>query len=106
MTSLTKIRLAISFIAACATAIGLYAILRTFQALLKPDPDPALIIWSEHAGYFWRSWTVAYAGGMIGFVVWLISGHKKTSLDQLTKIIARVTLIALVLIALQGVLVP
>jgi hypothetical protein len=103
---MTKLRLALSFIAACTSAVALYAILRAFQALLKPDPDPALIIWSEHAGYFWRSWTVVYAGGMIGFAVWLITGSKKTSLDRVTKIITNAMLIALVLITLQGLLIP
>lgn len=99
----TSVRLALSVIAACATAAGLYAILRVAQALIFAEPDPALVIWSEHAGYFWRGWTVAYVGGMVGFVTWLASGRDAA---RVAGVLARAVPAAAALLAAQGVLVP
>jgi hypothetical protein len=49
-------------------SIGAYAIVRALQFFLYPDPNPATLVWSAHAGYFWRVWTVTYAGGMAAFI--------------------------------------
>ena len=55
--------------------VGGYAVVRTGQHLLFTEPDPAALIWSAHAGFFWRAWTVAYAGGMAAFAV-LVAPHR------------------------------
>ena len=102
---MTRIRLTLSFIAGCTAAIALYAILRFIQTLLLKEPDPALVIWSEHAGYFWRSWTVAYAGGMVAFVVWLVS-RKEGAIDRIANVLVKLVTASFVLIALQGLLLP
>ena len=52
-------------------AIAGYAVVRVVQHLLFPEPDPAALVWSAHAGFFWRVWTVAYAGGMAAFAVFV-----------------------------------
>jgi hypothetical protein len=62
-----RVRLALAVQGACVMTVALYAILRLVQALLFKEPNPATVIWSAHAGYFWRAWTVAYAGTMTGF---------------------------------------
>lgn len=62
-------RLAIAFIAACTSATAVYALLRLGQWLLVPETNPALIIYSDHAAYFWRAWTAAYFGVAVGFAV-------------------------------------
>jgi hypothetical protein len=62
-----RVRLALALQGACVAAVGLYAILRLVQALLYKEPNPATVIWSLHAGYFWRAWTVSYMGAMVGF---------------------------------------
>jgi hypothetical protein len=62
-----RARLALALQGACVAAVGLYAVLRIVQALLYKEPNPATVIWSAHAGYFWRAWTVSYAGAMVGF---------------------------------------
>jgi choline-glycine betaine transporter len=68
-------RLRLALIAGCLTAVALYGLLRVVQLVLFPEPNPATVIWSAHAGYFWRAWTVAYTGGMAAFVAYLASGR-------------------------------
>jgi hypothetical protein len=53
-------------------AVGAYALVRALQFFVYPDPNPATLVWSAHAGYFWRAWTVVYAGGMAAFVAFPI----------------------------------
>jgi hypothetical protein len=49
-----------------------YAVVRTIQFFVYPEPNPATLVWSAHAGYFWRAWTVGYAGGIASFVAFVI----------------------------------
>jgi hypothetical protein len=55
----------------CVVAVGGYAIFRGIQFLAYPGPDPAMVAWSAHAGFFWRCWTCVYAGGIASFVAYL-----------------------------------
>jgi hypothetical protein len=57
----------------CIVAVGGYAVIRGVQFFLYPDPNPATLVWSAHAGFFWRSWTCAYAGGIAAFVAYLVA---------------------------------
>lgn len=95
--------LALAFIAACTSAVALYALLRVAQAMLFEEPDPALIIWSEHAGYYWRALTVSYAGGMIGFVVLILA---RRDLARTARAVSLSVVVAAIMIAAQGLLVP
>jgi hypothetical protein len=54
-----------------AVTVGAYAIVRGIQFFLYPDPNPATLVWSAHSGFFWRCWTVGYAGGLASFVAFL-----------------------------------
>ncbi len=103
MTDAMRIRLGLSVIAACTAAIALYGVMRVVQKLLFPEADPALVIWSEHAGFFWRSWTVVYAGGMLGFATWVLSEKHAA---RVTSFLATAVPIAAAILALQGLLVP
>ena len=67
VTPSPRVRVALALQGACIATVALYAVLRLVQALLYPEPNPATVIWSAHAGYLWRAWTVAYAGAMAGF---------------------------------------
>lgn len=60
---------AVSLAWGLTVAVGVYASMRAVQVLVQPDPDPAQVAWSIHAGYVWRAWTAAYAGGIAAFVV-------------------------------------
>jgi hypothetical protein len=56
---------AVSLAWGLVVAAGAYAILRSVQGLrAPPGPNPATVVWSAHAGFFWRSWTAGYIGGM------------------------------------------
>lgn len=98
-----SVRLALSVVAACTTAAGLYAVMRVAQALIFAEPDPALVIWSEHAGFFWRAWTVAYAGGMVGLLTWIAAARDPA---RVAGVLTRAVPAAAALLAAQGVLVP
>lgn len=97
------VRLGLAVVAACTTAAALYGILRVVQKLLFKEADPALVIWSEHAGFFWRSLTVGYVGGMIGFVTWLATARHT---PRVARILARAVPIAAAILTAQGLLVP
>jgi hypothetical protein len=103
MTEPRSVRLALAAIAACTTACSLYALLRIGQKILFREPDPALVIWSAHAGYFWRSWTAAYVGGMIGFATYVAA---RRDAAKAVRVLGASVVVALVLITLQGVFVP
>ena len=97
------VRAALAVVAGCTTAIALYALLRIAQKLLFPEPDPALVLWSEHAGFFWRAWTAAYVGGTGGFVAWIASGRDAA---KTARVLASSIVVSALLVAAQGVLVP
>jgi hypothetical protein len=54
-------------------AVAAYALLRAEQAFRGPGPDPAAVVWSPHAGFFWRSWTSMYMGGIAAFAASLLA---------------------------------
>ena len=70
MTSFA-VRLGLGAMATAVVAVALYASVRTAQLVLFGEANPATVIWSAHAGFFWRAWTVLYAGGMAGFLAFL-----------------------------------
>jgi hypothetical protein len=96
-------RLSLALQGACVTAVGLYAVLRFVQSILFNEPNPATVIWSAHAGYLWRSWTVAYAGIMAGFLVFAASGRDEVRVSESLRIALYV---AGGLIFAQGLFVP
>jgi hypothetical protein len=84
-------------------AVGLYGAVRAIQFLIFPEPNPALIVWSAHAGYFWRIWIVSYAGGMAAFVAYVVGrDRERGSARALVPALS----IATAVLSLQGVLLP
>jgi hypothetical protein len=98
-----QVRVGLSLVAGCTTAAALYALLRGAQALLFKEPNPALVIWSEHAGFFWRALTVGYVGGMVALLTWLASAR---SAPRVAEVLARAVPVAASLLAAQAILVP
>jgi hypothetical protein len=96
-------RLGLGFVAACTSAAGLYGVLRIVQKHLFPDANPATVIWSAHAGYYWRCWTVAYAGAMIGFLAY---GAAARSPAKVVRILVHGLTISVAIAAYQGLMVP
>jgi hypothetical protein len=98
-----RARLGLGFIAACVSAVGLYGVLRVVQSRMFPDANPATVIWSAHAGYFWRCWTVSYAGLMVGFLAYAAARRHP---DGVVRALVHGLTVAIAVIVLQGVLVP
>jgi hypothetical protein len=89
--------------AGCVGAVGLYALLRGLQLVLFPEPNPATVIWSAHAGYFWRAWIVSYVGGMLAMIAWGAAGK---SPERVARWLARAVLVAGALLAVQAIGLP
>jgi hypothetical protein len=84
-------------------AVAAYAIVRAVQFFLYPDPNPATLVWSAHAGFFWRAWTVSFAGGLAAFVAsLLVRGRLAGAARALGPAIAA----SAALLALQSLLLP
>ena len=97
------IRAALALMTGLVTAVGLYGLLRGLQLIFFPEPNPATVIWSAHAGYFWRGWIVAYVGGMAGFLGWSAAGRDP---ERVAKALARAVVVAAAILFVQGVALP
>lgn len=97
------VRAGLAVVAACVTAVGLYAVMRIVQGFVATEPDPALVIWSEHAGFFWRSWIVVYVGGMAAFLSWVASAKNA---GAVAKLLVSALPVSVVLLAAQVAFVP
>jgi hypothetical protein len=96
--------LTLASLAACVTSVGLYAIHRWVQAAWISPPDPAAtIVSSTHAGYFWRVWTVSYAGVMVGFLAFAAArAHEARVARGLVVALS----VSVALLVAQGIFVP
>jgi len=84
-------------------SVGMYAVTRSVQRFVFPEPEPATVMWSAHAGFFWRVWTVIYAGGFAAFVAWLAArGHRLAA----ARALAPAIVVAAALLALQTTFLP
>jgi hypothetical protein len=98
-----QVRAGLAAVAASTTAVGLYALVRVAQSLIFAEPDPALVIWSEHAGFYWRALTVGYVGGTAAFVAWVTSARSSA---RVARLLAGALPTAAALLAAQAILVP
>jgi hypothetical protein len=96
-------RVGLGFMAACVSTVAFYASLRLVQAKLFPEPNPATIVWSAHAGYFWRCLTVSYAGVMCGFLAY--AGARRHA-ELVVRGLATTMTVAVAIIVLQSLFVP
>ena len=96
-------RAALAAMAGCVSAVALYAILRALQLVFFSEPNPATVIWSAHAGYFWRVLIVSYAGGMAAMMAW---NAAESAPARVARFLASAVVVAAALILLQGVLLP
>ena len=87
----------------CVVAVGAYAVVRGIQFFVYPDPNPATLVWSAHAGFFWRCWTCAYAGGLAAFVAFLFTQYR---FDRSVAALGPAIAIAAMLLALQVTIFP
>jgi len=99
----STVRLGLALVAAALAATALYALMRVGQKLAFPEPDPAMVIWSEHAGYYWRALTAGYLGGMVGFATWVVSARHAAAT---ARVLVRVLPYAVAMMVAQGLLLP
>jgi hypothetical protein len=93
----------VAFLWACIVAVAAYGLLRGVQFIVFPEANPATVVWSAHAGYFWRVWCVAYAGGAAGFVAYVLA--RRDPARAARGLLPALT-VAAVVIAAQGALLP
>jgi hypothetical protein len=67
----TMVALAVAVAWGCCVSVAAYGIVRFIQFFLYPDPNPATLVWSAHAGFFWRCWTCGYAGALAAFIAFV-----------------------------------
>jgi hypothetical protein len=67
-----------------------------------PAP-PALIIARGNAAYFWRAWTVSYAGVMIGFLAFAVAPAHEA---RVARGMVRALSIVVALLVVQAMVLP
>lgn len=80
-----------------------YALARIHAAWTTTEPDPAAIVYSAHAGYFWRALAAAYAGGIASVIGWTLAGR---SPDRVARVITFALPLAVLVALAQALLVP
>lgn len=106
-----RLRLAVAVAWGLVFATGAYAVVRAVQSLASPAPATvrdsaapgALVNWGVHAGFFWRSWTVGYAGGLAAFVVFLATRDRT---ETAARLLAPAIAIAAALLLAQSAFLP
>ncbi len=84
-------------------ALLLYPTLRVAGMLASPEPNPAAVLWTAHAGYFARAWTAAFGGCLAAVTAFALSrGRERVSLAWAS----RVLVIAFAWLVAQAALVP
>lgn len=92
-------RAGVALVTAFAAAALAYALLRVGQRLSGPDPDPTLVLFSPHAGFFWRAWIAGYIGGMAGLAAWLSARQAAETTVRFAGALVTLATVALVVAA-------
>lgn len=96
-------RLLIAIGLAFVTAAIGYAAVRAISLALFPEPNPAVIIWSERSAFVWRAAIAAYIGGMGAFGGYALAAR---SPEAASLWLTRGAVAAAAVIALQAALLP
>jgi hypothetical protein len=98
-------RIALAVCAGCALLVVVYASLRVIQLIWFPEPNPAIVIGSARAGYFWRLWTGAYVAGMgaLGVYAGAATG---LGAARVARALPAGLCLAIVVIVVQGLAIP
>jgi choline-glycine betaine transporter len=99
----TVAALAVALAWGCCVSVTGYAIIRFIQFFLYPDPNPATLVWSAHAGFFWRCWTCGYAGALASFIAYV--GAQRGP-ERAARTLAGAVATSAVLLALQVAVFP
>lgn len=96
-----KVLLAVAA-AGVSSAIG-YAFVRAAEIAFFPEVNPAILVWAEQSGFFWRCAIALYIGGMGAFGGYALAAR---SPELAARWLARGVLVAAGAILLQGALLP
>ncbi|MFT3767080.1 MAG: hypothetical protein QM820_16405 [Minicystis sp.] len=69
-------RLLVALALGAATAVIAYAVIRGVERAFFPEPNPAILIWSDRSPLVWRMASALYVGGAAVF-----GGHALASRD-------------------------
>jgi hypothetical protein len=72
-------RLLVGIAWGAATAVIAYALIRVLERVVFPEPNPAMILWSERSNFAWRAAIALYAGGMGVFGGWALAARAPAS---------------------------
>jgi hypothetical protein len=86
-----------------SAAVLTYAAVRVLEHALFQEPNPAMIIWSDHNAFAWRAAIALYLGGATAFggFAWA----RRSGASAARGLVASVA-VATVALVLQGALVP
>ena len=93
-----KERLLIAVASGVAASVLAYAALRVVERAFFPDPNPALLIWSDRSAFLWRAQESLYAGGLAAFGGYVLAGRRPRARWLAALIVTAVS--ALLLVAL------
>lgn len=97
------VRVATSSAWGVVVAVAAYPVMRTAQCLMSPAQDPAAVVWSAHAGFFWRAWTAAYTGGMAAITAYVVA---RGWLEAAARALAPAIVVAAAMLALATLFFP
>ncbi|APR85210.1 Hypothetical protein A7982_10559 [Minicystis rosea] len=96
-------RLLVGFALGAASALIAYAIVRGVERAFFPEPNPAILIWSDRSPLVWRMAAAVYVGGASVF-----GGHALAARDAraAARWVTAAIVIATVSIVLLSVIAP
>jgi hypothetical protein len=80
-----------------------YAILRAYEALLKDEPNPALVVWSPHVAVFWRLAIAGYVAGMVAPFAYVAASRDPR---RLSRVLCTGVVVVGAMIGVQGLFLP
>jgi hypothetical protein len=94
---------AVALALAASTSVLVYALVRAFERLALPEPNPVALVWSERSAIFWRMVIALYAGGAAAFGGVALT---RSAPEKATRLVLATLVVALILAAIQGTLWP
>lgn len=56
-------RMTIALAFGCAVTVFAYSTVRIVDVLLFPEPNPAIVVWTDRSRFVWRALVAVYLGG-------------------------------------------
>ena len=89
--------------AGAAASVIAYAALRGLERALFPEPNPAMLIWSDRSPFLWRAAIAVYLGGAAVFGGYALAARSPRSA---ARVLLATIAAAVAAIVVQGALFP